>query len=120
MLKQIDQIMANRSTHVTSSFLIPTQGESNSDIVFAETSDKGSIDRSREYDKKIFEVVEIVEQDIDDVAYNNLRKSNQKKLLHVEQSKEVEGKMENLSRIPNIEETKIQKEELNTISNSKK
>ena len=66
----IDQKMVNRSMQITSSFLVPTKGESNSDFALPETSDKGSIDQSREYDKKIFEVVEIVEQEYDEATYN--------------------------------------------------
>jgi hypothetical protein len=55
----------NRTQHITSSFITPTKGESNSDYV-RESSGGGSIEYSREYDKREpFELVEVIEEIIE-------------------------------------------------------
>lgn len=55
----------NRSHHISSSFVTPTKGESNSDYGIRESSG-GSAEYSREYERKgPFEVVEVVEEEVE-------------------------------------------------------
>jgi hypothetical protein len=73
----------NREQHVRSSFITPTKGDSNSDQV-RESSGGGSIEYSREYDKKdpldIEEIEEVVEE-VDEEADTEVDKETVEKLF---------------------------------------